>query len=118
MSNVIVVAETQVIDVGLPSQEINVDPVSQSAVVVTSASSSVNVTSAGPQGPPGFGAGFNFTQSSDSDVWTINHNLGHKPLVQTFTVGGLEVVGEIHHISNNQVTVSFTTPMSGSARLN
>jgi hypothetical protein len=75
------------------------------------------VTTAGPQGPPGQGAGLNYTQGSANTVWTINHNFGYKPSVQTFTVGGLEVLGEIQHISVNQTTITFNEAVAGTARL-
>jgi hypothetical protein len=79
----------------------------------------VEVLSAnGPPGPPGpSGSGYNHTQSSASTVWTINHNLGFIPTVQTVTVGGLEVMGEVQHTSANQTLVTFNTAIAGTARL-
>lgn len=92
-------------------------------IVVNPADETVSVILGGPQGPPGPSGsgggteGFDFTQSVVSTTWTINHNLGHKPSVQTFTVGGLLVIGGVQHISNNQVVVTFNTPIAGTARL-
>jgi hypothetical protein len=69
-------------------------------------------------GPPGpAGTGYTHTQSSPSATWTINHNLGIKPSVEVFSVGGLEVDASVLHVSNNQVAVSFATPFAGYARL-
>jgi len=118
MSDISVVAQTQVLDVTPSEQHIDVNPVTHQAVVVNTPTPSVSITNAGPPGPRGASAiGFTFNQPTESDSWVINHNLGFAPSVQVFNAGGLEVIGEIHHISINQVVISFNTPMSGSARL-
>jgi hypothetical protein len=122
MSNVEVISQTQVVTVSPITQTLNVNTVTGTAVVVNPSTPSVTVVNAGPVGPRGFSggggsAGYDHIQNSALDLWTINHNLGYKPSVQTFTVGGLEVLGEIQHISNNQVVVTFNTTLSGTARL-
>lgn len=117
MTDINVVAQTQIISVEPWTQSIVVDPVTQLAVVLGPAASAISVVNAGPVGPAGAGQGYNHYQASPADTWVINHNLGYKPNVQMFTVGGLEVLGEVLHNSNNQITVSFNTPLSGSARL-
>lgn len=73
----------------------------------------------GLQGLPGVGgsASFEYAQASAAALWTINHNLGFRPTVGVFDSGGLEVDAEIQHITVNQVTVSFTMPLAGTARL-
>lgn len=75
-----------------------------------------NATS-GPPGPPGGTAGVNFTQSTPSSVWTINHNLGYRPGVELFDTGGNEFVAQVLHTSVNQVVVTLADPIAGSARL-
>jgi hypothetical protein len=117
MSNVEVISQTQVVTVSPITQTLNVNTVTGTAVVVNPSTPSVTVVNAGPVGPAGSGAGYNHTQTAALSIWVINHNLGYKPSVQTFTVGGLEVLGEIQHISNNQVVVTFNTTISGTARL-
>jgi hypothetical protein len=111
MTNLEVVSQTQTIVVDLAGQTLAMSP----------GAASVSVINSGPQGPPGEPGlgigGHDHVQVSESIAWTINHNLGYKPSVQMFNVGGLEVLGEIQHISNNQVTVLFNTPLSGYARL-
>ena len=79
----------------------------------------VVVSAAGPQGPPG-GAMSTYvhTQSTPSSQWTINHNLGFRPSVELFDSGGSEFDADILHVSNNQVMVYLTVPVSGFARLN
>lgn len=72
----------------------------------------------GPQGPPGpSGAGYVHSQVSPLSTWTINHNLGIKPVVEAFTVGGLLMFAEVLHTSFNQTIISFNTPTAGFARL-
>lgn len=61
-------------------------------------------------------SGFNYVQVSPSDEWIVNHNLGYKPNVQMFTAGGVIMLGEIIHISNNQTRIYFNIPLAGSAR--
>ena len=93
-------------------------------IIVQQPRTNVVVTSSGPMGPQGIqgppgptGAGFDFTQASPATVWTINHNLGYRPSVQMFNVGGLEVLGEIQHTSNNQTLITFNIAVAGTARL-
>lgn len=82
------------------------------------------VTGIGPRGPQGLpGASgadqdsFDFTQASPTAVWVIPHNLGREPIVQTYTVGGLQMFGAVQHLSDNQVNVYFNAPTAGTARL-
>lgn len=56
------------------------------------------------------------TQAVPSALWTVNHNLGFKPDVATYTSGGLEFVAEVLHISDNQFTVTLALPTAGFAR--
>lgn len=56
------------------------------------------------------------TQASASATWTINHNLGRRPLVQLYTVGGVEFAAEITHTSVNQAVVTMASAIAGTAR--
>ncbi len=49
-------------------------------------------------------------------VWTINHNLGFRPAVEVFSVGGAEIDAAVLHTSVNQTVISFSTATAGSAR--
>jgi hypothetical protein len=60
---------------------------------------------------------FNFTQSSPSSTWTINHNLGYKPNVDVYDSGSQQVQAEVSHSSVNQTVILFTVPTAGFARL-
>jgi hypothetical protein len=117
MSTVNVISQTQVIDVTLPVQTVTVDPISSVVTVVSTAGSPIAVTNAGPVGPRGAGSGYTHTQLSAATVWTINHLLGYFPTAQAFTVGGIETLGEVQHITTNLLTVTFNTAIAGTARL-
>lgn len=73
----------------------------------------------GPQGEPGAaGSGFSFVQSTPSVTWIINHNLGFNPSIDLFSIGGMEMLGEVVHTSINQIIVNFNEAIAGFARLN
>ena len=86
--------------------------------IVSPTSTVVEVVDVGPQGPRGdSGSGYVFTQVSPLAVWNINHNLGYRPALNSITTGGLSIEGSVLHLSNNQLTITFNTPTSGTARL-
>lgn len=62
------------------------------------------------------GSGYNHTQSSPNTTWTISHNLGIRPSVETFSVGGVLMWGDIVHLDLNTTQVTFATALSGYAR--
>ena len=64
----------------------------------------------------GSGASYLHTQAAPSSSWNVNHNLGFKPDVATYSVGGLEFVAEVLHISDNQLTITLAAPTAGFAR--
>ena len=71
-------------------------------------------------GPPGAGSALTVThtQAAPALVWTINHNLGFRPAVSVLSVGGLELLGAtVTHVSAQQLTIAFSAPTAGSARL-
>jgi hypothetical protein len=71
----------------------------------------------GPPGLPGTAANsYTHQQAIPALVWTINHNLGFYPTIQTFTTGGVEVDGGVIHLSPNTTQVTFSGPLAGSAR--
>lgn len=59
---------------------------------------------------------FNFTQGTASAVWTINHGLNYKPIVQAWDSTGAVINGSIQHVSNTQLTITFSSSQSGGAR--
>ncbi len=58
-----------------------------------------------------------FNQPTPAITWTINHNLGRTPIVQVFSVGGMELLAEIVNLNVNQTQVRFASPTAGYARL-
>lgn len=60
---------------------------------------------------------FFFEQTTPQSTWTINHNLGRRPVTELFTVGGLEFEATVTHTSINQCIVTLTTALAGTARL-
>lgn len=101
---------------------IEVRPAAKSVVVVQDAPSIVEVVSVGPQGPIGPqgipGTVDDYTQAfaSAASTWTVNHNLGREPAIQVLSVGGVELVADVVHVSNNQAQISFAAPTAGRVR--
>jgi len=62
------------------------------------------------------GIGYLHTQAAPALVWTVNHNLGYRPVVELFTVGQVEFDAEIVHTSENQCVVYLVKEMAGFAR--
>ena len=58
------------------------------------------------------------TQTSSSDVWTINHNLNKYPSVTVQDSAGSIVIGEITYNNKNTITLTFSGAFSGEAHLN
>ena len=61
---------------------------------------------------------YTFTQVSELDTWVIEHNLGKYPSVTLVDDNNTVMVGTVHYDSLNQLTVTFTEAVSGSAYLN
>lgn len=57
-------------------------------------------------------------QQVASASWVITHNMGKKPAVSIVDTADDEVIGEVKYNSNNQLTITFSAPMSGKAYLN
>jgi hypothetical protein len=73
----------------------------------------------GPRGPSGqSGASYTHTQASASATWTVAHNLGVKPSVQIYDTDDALVLADVAHLNVNTLTISFATPVAGTARCN
>lgn len=70
----------------------------------------------GLPGEPALSGAYLYTQTTSATPWIINHNLGFKPIFSVYSVGGVEVVANVIHISDNQTQIIFTTPAAGFAR--
>ena len=85
-------------------------PTSGRAVVMSGEVSGGGGTSAQP-------TSYTHDQTTPSDGWVINHNLGYNPFVRIF-IGNEEVTPDtIIHNSITQTVIQFTTPRVGVARL-
>jgi hypothetical protein len=56
-------------------------------------------------------------QIAPSTMWTINHNLGHKPSVELIDSGSQEIDGDVSHPTVNQTIVILQPATAGIARL-
>lgn len=57
-------------------------------------------------------------QTTNSNKWLINHNLGYKPSVTLVDIDGTEIHGDIEYNTNNELTVTFSEQVKGEAYLN
>lgn len=81
----------------------------------------------GPQGPPGDVTelyttipslvSYTHNQVSVATTWAITHNLNFRPNVTVFDSANTMVEGSITHTSSNQLSVSFSAGISGTAYL-
>lgn len=72
----------------------------------------------GPVGPIGPVGGVAFlTVDSPNTLWILNHNLGFRPNISTFTPTGDEIVGVVSHVSVNVAEVRFNILSTGVAVL-
>ncbi len=74
------------------------------------------VGSPGPIGPPG-SAPYEHVQSILSDEWTIDHNIGFRPVVTVTDNAGTVVYGSMSHDTINRVVLRFGVPFIGKAYL-
>jgi len=125
-----------------PQGQVLVDVAIPAAPVVAVAmpgAPAVDVVFLGPPGPSAYGVavanGFSGTeavwleslvgeevsythnQGVPSTTWTINHNLGFRPVVAVTDSAGDECVGDIAHSNTNTLVVTFSSSFSGRARL-
>lgn len=61
--------------------------------------------------------GYTFTQSSAASPWVITHNLNRYPRVCIVDNTGHEVYADIVNNTLNQTTITFSTPLAGTATL-
>ena len=72
----------------------------------------------GPAGPQGTSGGsYEHSQLAPEATWTIAHNLGYRPNVMVEDSAGTEIIGDITHVSVNQMTITFSSATAGTAYL-
>jgi hypothetical protein len=57
-----------------------------------------------------------FVQTTPSTTWTIDHNLGHNPIVRVYVNNIMILPQSIVHTSVDSAVITFTTPQSGLVR--
>lgn len=98
--------------------EVTSHPVS---VSVDGESVTVEVGTSGPQGPagpPGANLAFEYVQATPLATWTIPVpvEFGRRPAVAVFLNSGEAVLADVS-ASSSSVTITFASPVSGSAVL-
>lgn len=81
----------------------------------------LEMANVGPRGPAGTGGdlSFVFTQNVAATAWSITHNLGKRPSVSVFDSGGSgPFEGDVLHVNDTSLTVTFAFAFSGVAYLN
>lgn len=58
-----------------------------------------------------------YSQASAQTVWNITHNLGYRPSVTVYDTESDTVVGKVVHASVNELTITFSVPIAGTAHL-
>ena len=56
-----------------------------------------------------------YDQTVAATTWTINHNAGRGVNISVYSVGGLQVIAQVIHVSVNQAQVLFDSAYSGYA---
>lgn len=100
-----------------PRQNLTViRPPAGPSVSLKSTRSELTVINVAQRGRDGVAEAYGHNQPSAAAEWIINHNLGYRPSVTLYSVGGAEIEGEVLHISNNQARAYFAVAIAGSAR--
>jgi hypothetical protein len=92
-------------------------------VTVVRPATSLTLNAPGPQGPrgpsglPGAAGGtvYLHEQTTPSATWIINHNVGRRVAVILFDDDGNVVQSDIENGTDNQATVTWSQPTTGSA---
>jgi len=108
MTEVIVSQSTAVVEVTSTTSAVIESSGAASATIEVVAGNSLPVIDA---------VSFSFSQPTPAITWTVNHNLGFRPNLTVFDTGGNIVEGEVAHINENRLTITFSTATSGAAYL-
>lgn len=108
-----------IVDDGLVPIDVHVDDDAPIVVSVPTPATTIDVIAIGypgVQGEPGGSPAFTHVQSSAETTWTIAHNLGFRPTVSVTTTGGLQMLGDVVHLSDNTLQLTFAVAVAGIAR--
>jgi len=73
---------------------------------------------AGPVGPVGTDQSAEFAITTPATVWTLTHNMGKKPGYTAVDSAGSQIFGTPNWLNNNEMTLTFTSTVSGFVVLN
>lgn len=59
-----------------------------------------------------------FSQNTASSIWSITHNMSKFPSVFSKDSSDNVIIGEVDHINNNELTITFSAATTGTAYLN
>jgi hypothetical protein len=65
--------------------------------------------------PPSF---YEHTQEAAATEWIVKHNLKLFPAFTAFDGAGKQHLGEVHHVSNEELTITFLTALAGKGYCN
>lgn len=60
---------------------------------------------------------YSYTQVVPANLWTVTHNLNKYPSVSISDSAGNEIFGDVKYTSLNDITISFTCEITGTAYL-
>jgi len=63
-------------------------------------------------------ARYTHSQTTASTIWTVTHNLAKFPSIETVDSSLEEIAGEVTHVDNDNLTITFNQPVSGFAYVN
>jgi hypothetical protein len=115
VTTVQVSSEVSTVSIQTSASQVSVDAPQS---VVQLQTPSISAVSVAEQGPPGTVPQYTHTQSSSSDTWTVNHNLGFRPAVTLLDSGGVEFSADVVHTSINQCIIYLASPTTGTVRCN
>lgn len=55
-------------------------------------------------------------QTAAAATWSVTHNLGFRPVVECINTDGEEMDGQVSHVSENELIISFGLAVTGEAR--
>ena len=72
----------------------------------------------GPRGADGASGSTQYVHAQPAAAlsWTVAHNLGRRAMVTVLSIGGMEVLASVIHLSSNVLQIDFDNPMAGEAR--
>lgn len=63
------------------------------------------------------GGDYTHNQMVPSKIWTIQHDLAFYPNVMAFDSAGTQIIGDVEHISKNELKITFSHSNGGKAYL-